>query len=212
MYCQRSSNSKVLWILIIGLDFDQTVADTADAVRFSLKAVCQDYGLRVDDSELQLMSRSGKPLAEIFGAFGIYGNDSVEKFKYHYLKIGLAKTKFCFGAQTFLEQAELLGIIPVIISAKTQINLTHSMNFLGLSHLKAYGELHGYQKTVKLIECSVQIYAGDQVSDVIAANNAGILSVYIGTELNPKHEIEIPNFIFNNMLEFSLELPKILKR
>jgi len=161
--------------------------------------------------EIQNLTKSGKTLSEILKILRIDEPNAGEKFKIHYASDGLQLTKFAHGADVFLNEITGIGLQPVVISAKTQSNLDKSMKFLGLEHIPAFGELHGSMKTSKLLECTAVLYAGDQISDVVAANKANIISVLIGSSTTSELLEELPDFVFTNMLEFSKHISTILK-
>ena len=170
--------------LLIGIDFDQTLADTSEAVTESLMLLCKDFEVAVELAEVRKMATSGQSLDKILELLEIQNDSAPERFTSHYIESGLSSTKFMYGAQEFMKTATDFGHELVVISAKTQTNLDSSMRFLGITGIDAHGELHGDGKTKKINELGVKIYIGDQVSDIRSAKAASVKSILIGKSLS----------------------------
>ncbi len=216
MICESVSNLcsiglRIGNILIFAIDFDQTLANTHGAVSKSLLKVCEEFHINIDEDRVGHLAKSGKSLASLLELINVEQVRGTESFKHHYLHSGLQHTTLMSGATELLDAVSKLGAELVLISAKTQANLNHSMRFLNLERIRAFGDLYGEGKTKKLRELKAVIYVGDQESDILSANQANVISVLISAE-DLKNPIKArPNFTFPNLLEFCNQLPTILK-
>lgn len=197
--------------MIFAIDFDQTLAYTHEAVSKSLLKVCEEFHITIDEIQLRYLAKSGKSLASLLESINVDQVRGTASFKHHYLHVGLQHTRLMYGATELLDAVSRLGAELVVISAKTQANLDHSMRFLNLERIRAFGDLYGEGKTKKLRELKAIIYVGDQESDVFSANQANVISVLIASGDLENSDREPPDFTFPNLLEFCNRLPTILK-
>ena len=168
--------------MIIGVDFDGTIANTRDAVLHCLGSVARADS---EESILKLKSHSstieGKSLKDQLEMILVELDlDSAKKiFMEMYSTIGISKTSLIDGAKELFDFCHSSNIPIYVISAKSEINLVKSLDFLGLKPSGFVGSLSTSGKAREIRRLELRFYLGDQISDAIAAEIGGASPVLI---------------------------------
>ena len=175
----------------IGFDFDQTIADSAEGIQGCLNVVCERLSIASDISQLRSLSVSGLPLKDILTQ--IVPLSLVELasqvFMEMYPSIGLYGTTLFPHVKELFEYLRKENYKIYVLSAKSSQNLALSLKHLELSVECAIGGLDFEGKVRWIQELDLQIYVGDQVSDMEAASKAGCKGILISRNIsdNPLH-------------------------
>ncbi len=191
--------------LHFAFDFDMTLADTREIENQAFRKLFEGY-FSEEDHLQELLAGLGKgaKLKEILE--NTFPEDAIQeathKFKIVFKEL-IHLIKPMYGSQELLQWLASEDVEVSIVSAKSQENLDLSMEVLGMGALSARGGLFGNEKCSRLREVKADVYVGDQISDVRAANLAGCASVlitsnvYSGNDRSSKPDLE-----FNNLIEF----------
>ena len=168
--------------MIIGVDFDGTIAHTRDAVLHCLESVA------IADSEesiLKLKSHSstieGKTLKNQLEMILVKLDLDIAKkiFMEMYATKGISKTSLIDGSKELFDFCHSNNFPIHVISAKSEINLVRSLDFLGLKPSGIVGSLDTSGKAREIRRLEIQFYLGDQISDAIAAEMGGASPVLL---------------------------------
>ncbi len=188
--------------MLLGLDFDGTLADSKKAIESSLHWVAsQDSVNSISLLKQNLSAITGLSLEnQLLSFLNLLSIDhAIELFMEFYKTNGVTETSLNEGAEELIQYCQFNQIDLVVISAKTKVNLDLSMEFLGLSEILSFGGCNQESKTFIMKELGVDIYVGDQRSDVQAALNANTIPIYLGTfnweDLQPQYRIQKLNQI-----------------
>jgi len=96
-----------------------------------------------------------------------------------YSTIGISKTSLIDGAKELFDFCHSSNIPIYVISAKSEINLVKSLDFLGLKPSGFVGSLSTSGKAREIRRLELRFYLGDQISDAIAAEIGGASPVLI---------------------------------
>lgn len=183
--------------LLLGLDFDGTLADSKKAVESSLYWVAsQDSDNSINRLEQNLHSITGLSLEkQLLSFLNLLSIDRAKLlFMEFYKTKGFTETLFNEGAEKLIRYCQLNQIELVVISAKTKVNLDLSMEFLGIPDIPRFGGCNLDDKTSIMKQLGVDFYVGDQRSDIQAALNAKVISIYLGIsvwkDLQPNYRIQ----------------------
>jgi len=168
--------------VLLGLDFDGTLADSRASVISSLAWVAShDSNESVQRLKQSLHLIEGKTLEVQLNSFisNLNFDNAFELYMSFYRIEGLQKTTLNKGSKELLLYCKTQDIEVVVISAKTEKNLALSMSHLGLEDIPIYGGCDHSKKSDLMKSLSVDLYVGDQESDVIAARNANVKVVYL---------------------------------
>jgi len=176
--------------LIIGFDFDQTLADSSQGIVDCLQIVNLAFAKEVPRSELHRLSLSGRPLGETLS--GIVSSSEIEParelFLEKYPTIGVQGTKLFPGVHELFEVLKIEQFKIIILSAKTHKNLILSLNHLKVDVNQAIGGLDFAGKVKAIQDLKLDFYVGDQFSDMKAAAEAHCKGILV---CNPSSE-ELP--------------------
>ena len=179
--------------MLLGLDFDGTIADSWLSVKETLFWVAsQDSKESVQRLESSLYLIEGKTLNVQLNSF-IFTLDieqARDLYMHFYQSKGLRSTVLNSGAVELLSYCLNSGVNVVVISAKTNKNLALSMSYLGLQDIPFFGDCDESKKSRLLKSLGVDLYLGDQESDVIAAQNANVKSIFFDSG-KPKKTLRI---------------------
>jgi phosphoglycolate phosphatase-like HAD superfamily hydrolase len=124
---------------------------------------------------------------------------------------GLQKTTLSRGSKELLIHCKTQDIGVVVISAKTEKNLALSMSHLGLEDIPFYGGCNQTGKSDLMKSLNVDLYVGDQESDIIAARNANVKAVYLSSSENI-HALSIePDYRITNISQ-TISILSILQK
>jgi len=171
--------------VLLGLDFDGTLADSRASVTSSLAWVAShDSRGSVQRLKESFHLIEGKTLEVQLNSFisNLNFENALELYMRFYRTEGLQKTTLNRGSMELLLYCKDQQIKVVVISAKTERNLALSMNHLGLEDIPIYGGCDSSKKSHLMRRLSVDLYVGDQESDVFAARNANVKAVYLGSD------------------------------
>lgn len=171
--------------MLLSLDFDGTLADSRTAVETSLFWVAsKDSEDSVRRLQTNLGSIAGKVLEHQLRSFLITLDldQAREIYMSYYQAEGIQKTILNPGAEKLLSYCRSNNVQVVVISAKTEENLQLSMSHLGVDDIPSFGGCDQNQKSHLMRTLQVDLYVGDQESDIIAARNANVKSVYLGSK------------------------------
>ena len=170
--------------MLLGLDFDGTLADSRASVTSSLAWVAShDSRESVQRLKESFHLIEGKTLEVQLNSFisNLNFENAFELYMSFYLTEGLQKTTLNRGSTKLLLYCKDQNIEVVVISAKTEKNLALSMSHLGLEDIPIYGGCDYSKKSHLIKSLSVDLYVGDQEGDVVAARNANVKAVYLGS-------------------------------
>lgn len=181
-------------IKVLGIDFDGTLADTDKAVSNCLRELARKDSI-IAYKKLERCSHliKGKTLKEQLSYFihELSIDDAISIFMKIYSEEGIEQTRLKPGALKLLSYCDKRSISTIVISAKSTINLTKCLEFVGLGHLEHYGSLDFEGKVIEMKKNKVDIYIGDQKSDVEASLKAGVKPILIQEgELTPDQKLE----------------------
>lgn len=168
--------------LSVGFDFDLTLADSRTGIRNCLEVLCAEFPDSCVASDLDYFARSGNTLEGILKQ--MFEIDDLEtlrnRFMELYPSLGVTGTILMPGADKLLEYCRNNVHRLVLISAKSPKNLEISLEHLGLEFDQVFGGVSGLDKTQKILESGIDIYIGDQIGDVAAAESAGVQAILVG--------------------------------
>jgi hypothetical protein len=167
--------------IVIGFDFDQTLADSDIGIQDCLKYTGGIYGVEVEMESLARIAKSGLKLEPMLREFipESFLPQARNTFLSIYPELGVAGTKPIEGASHLMQMLRSNGHRLVVVSAKNLQNLELSLKHLHFEFDEVYGGASGPEKTRCIIRSKIQIYVGDQESDVIAAHDAGVMAILV---------------------------------
>ncbi len=171
----------------IGFDLDMTLVDSNLGLVKTLSKIFPEKSEIQEDWFVQKIS--GLPLKEILNFLAQEDQIAmVEKaFLDLYPSIGVGHSKLYPGAIAALNCVRKSGYEPIIVSAKSPINLNKMISHFELPVKLAVGGVHGLGKSKVLQKNNAKLYVGDQESDVFSAHKAGISAVRIvARDANPE--------------------------
>ena len=124
---------------------------------------------------------------------------------------GLQKTTLSRGSKELLIHCKTQDIGVVVISAKTEKNLALSMSHLGLEDIPIYGGCNQSRKSDLMKSLNVDLYVGDQESDIIAARNANVKAVYLSSSENIRALSIEPDYRITNIRQ-TISILSILQK
>lgn len=197
----------------IGIDFDQTLADSKKGIFRCLKKLCIDYDICASDYELKKLAVSGLSLDSILRK--LRKSENIEDLKLMFMElypsIGVPGTRLLAGAKDLVDYLNRNGHTLILISAKNQINLELSVEHLELKFDAIFGGISGEEKAKTMIENRTYLYIGDQYSDVSAAVSAQALAVLVRDKpLSLDLNIH-PHLYFKNLVELLEVMPDLIK-
>jgi phosphoglycolate phosphatase-like HAD superfamily hydrolase len=164
---------------ILGFDFDLTLADSRRSINDALDyAISQDMLARKHSLDIPLGTFT---LDQIIKQLNVLDHEKFKSnFKNIYLEHSYKKTLVSPNCVETLTILSSLGCKLVLISAKLEITLLHSLNYLGLNEFfsKVVSVSQNGIKEQALIDTKVDTYIGDTQSDIDSANKAGCQSIY----------------------------------
>jgi phosphoglycolate phosphatase-like HAD superfamily hydrolase len=199
--------------LLLGLDFDDTLADSWESVTSSLAWVASHDSLestqRLKES-LHLIK--GKTLEVQLNSFisNLNFENAFELYMDFYRTEGLQKTTLNRGSRELLHYCKSNDIEVVVISAKTEKNLALSMSHLGLADIPIYGGCDNSKKSYLMKTLNLDLYVGDQESDVVAAREADVKVVYLNSEETINTLSVEPDYRITNISQ-TIEILNILQ-
>ena len=199
--------------LLLGLDFDDTLADSWESVTSSLAWVASHDSLeskqRLKES-LHLIK--GKTLEVQLNSFisNLNFENAFELYMDFYRTEGLQKTTLNRGSRELLHYCKSNDIEVVVISAKTEKNLALSMSHLGLADIPIYGGCDNSKKSYLMKTLNLDLYVGDQESDVVAAREADVKVVYLSSEETINTLSVEPDYRITNIIQ-TIEILNILQ-
>lgn len=187
--------------MLLGLDFDGTLANSQTAVENALFWVAsKDSEDSINLLKINQEMVTGKTLENQLQSFlkNLSLDQARKMYMDYYRAEGIKKTTFNPGARELLTYCRNNKVQLVVISAKTEENLKLSMNHLGLSIVPSFGGCNQEKKSEYMRKLKVNLYVGDQESDILAAQDASVTSVLYGTKNSFKVE---PNFKIQELSE-----------
>ena len=187
----------------IAFDFDMTLVDTSRGIIDTTKAVLSEFSPQMDDAEKSALRTFGLPLKNIFIDFVPLGMESqaISRFMDLYPTIGVAGSTLVPEVVETLTALGNQGHTLSLISAKSGINLNLMLGHHGLSFECVISDVHGTEKSRHMVDLGVDLYVGDQESDVAAARAAGCKICIIRTNFNADIAMweTQPDFIIDQM-------------
>lgn len=164
---------------VLGFDFDLTLADSRDSIAHALEyAISQDESARKHTLDIPLGTLT---LDQIIKRLEVLDHENFKlNFKNVYLEHSYKKTLVSPNCVETLTKLISMGCQLVLVSAKSEVTLFHSLNYLKLDKYfsNVVSVSHSGKKVPTLIETKVDKYIGDTQSDIDAANEAGCESIY----------------------------------
>lgn len=170
--------------VLLGLDFDGTLANSWASVTSSLAWVAShDSPGSIQRLRESLHLIKGKTLEVQLNSFisNLNFENAFELYMGFYRMEGLQKTTLNRGSRELLHYCKSNDIEVVVISAKTEKNLALSMSHLGLVDIPIYGGCDNSKKSYLMKTLNLDLYVGDQESDVVAARDANVKVVYLSS-------------------------------
>jgi phosphoglycolate phosphatase-like HAD superfamily hydrolase len=200
-------------ILLLGLDFDDTLADSWASVTSSLAWVAShDSPESTQRLKESLHLIKGKTLEVQLNSFisNLNFENAFELYMGFYRREGLQKTTLNTGSRELLHYCKYNDIEVVVISAKTEKNLALSMSHLGLADIPIYGGCDNSKKSYLMKTLKLDLYVGDQESDVAAARYADVKVVYLSSEETINTLSVEPDYRITNISQ-TIEILRILQ-
>jgi phosphoglycolate phosphatase-like HAD superfamily hydrolase len=172
----RGSNDR----LVVGFDLDMTLIDSRRSVGAAMTALAAETGTPIDVESIT--SALGPPL-EIALAPWFTGDDlaaAVIRFRHFHGDL-LHLTAPMPGAVAAVEAVHDREGRVVVVTAKFEPHAWASLATVGIPVDAVVGWRFGAAKGEALREHHAQIYVGDHLADVAAAQAAGVLSVSVAT-------------------------------
>lgn len=166
----------------IGLDFDETLVSSSLALKKSL----EELGEILNNPIIFQDNYNSMKLEDILEIAFPFHLRSIAKMKFMelYPVTGIPLIKWKTQALDLLAELKRLNHKLYIISAKQQSNLE-----LALAHIdgrkyfhEIFGGVHGQEKAQYIQDFEIEIYLGDSIQDMKAAELAGVK----GIQLTPK--------------------------
>lgn len=179
----------------IGLDFDDTLVESFDALSTTIIQLGKTMGIEIPLDKID----NSKGLDQILGIF--FPSELIDTAKKNFMNLypilGIPLIQWKNQALELLENLNNENNRLFLISAKQQINLELALKKLkGLHYFhKVIGNSHGEQKAHLIQKLRIEIYLGDSFLDMRAAEIAGIRGVQLTDRKTRENQI-------TNLLEF----------
>ena len=164
---------------ILGFDFDLTLVDSRGSINHALDyAISQDKLAKKHQLDIPLGTLT---LDQIIRQLNVLDPKEFElNFKNVYLEQSYKMTLVSPNCVETLIKLLSLGCKLVLISAKLEVTLLHTLNYLKLDKFfsNVVSVSHSGNKVQALIDTKVDAYIGDTQSDIDSANEAGCQSIY----------------------------------
>ncbi len=167
--------------LVVGFDFDQTLADSSQGIFDCLKAVADTQSVEIEERLLHQLAVSGRPLRDTLSQF-LPDRDvelGIESFMRLYPKVGVQGTSLFPGVNELFTKLKQAKASIFILSSKTHSNLILTLNNLELHADQAIGSLDYRGKVECIRDLELDFYVGDQFSDMSAAAEAGCRGILV---------------------------------
>jgi phosphoglycolate phosphatase-like HAD superfamily hydrolase len=167
--------------LVVGFDFDQTLADSSQGIVDCLKAVADIQNVEIEERILYQLAISGRPLRDTLSQF-LPDHDieiGVETFMQVYPKVGVQGTSLFPGVIELFTKLKKERALIFILSSKTHSNLILTLDYLQLRADQAIGSLDYNGKVKYIRDLELDIYVGDQFSDMSAAAESGCRGILV---------------------------------
>jgi phosphoglycolate phosphatase len=178
-------------------DFDGTIVDTAQAICESFNQVLRNHSLPEFEHN-RIRSLIGRPLIEMFRLAGFDGDSRrfealVDEYRGYFLPVSLSFCRPLPGAAQVLARAKRNAMVAIVTSRKTD-GAMHILTGLGLSsHVDLVVGIDDVvtpkpaAEPVRLalrrlgVSSEHAVMIGDTPDDVLAAKNAGVMSIGVLT-------------------------------
>ena len=167
--------------LVVGFDFDMTLADTRPGISAVWQALSAETGVPIDVAAV--VARLGPPLAlEAANWFPPEQvDDAVTRYRGLYPAMAIPATELLPGVREAIDAVHGMGGSVLVVTAKTELHARLHVEQLRLPVDDVIGDVWAEQKGVVLRERGASIYVGDHLGDVRGARAAGAVSVSVTT-------------------------------
>ncbi|MFY1688367.1 HAD family hydrolase [Plantactinospora sp. WMMB782] len=165
----------------VGFDLDMTLIDTRPGIAAAFRALTAATGVHVDTD--LVVSRLGPPLAtELRNWFPADKLDeAVRLYRSLYPEYAITRSRPLPGAVEAIAELRAAGLRSMVVTAKhgplARLHLEH----LGIRVDELVGDLFAAEKATALTEHGAELYVGDHVADMLAAQTAGIPALGVTT-------------------------------
>ena len=191
--------------LVVGLDLDMTLVDSAQGISEALVAVCKLHGvdIRLEDA----LATIGLPLDQVFPMWlpDLAYEQLLDEYRDHYGKYGIPKSVALPGAADALAAVKALHGRTLVVSAKKADFVQRVLDVVGLEVDAIYGYLFAEHKGEVLLKEGAHVYVGDHVGDIAAARVANAISVVVPTGPTPEAVLREAgaDVVLNDLTEFT---------
>ncbi len=190
--------------LVVGFDLDMTLIDSRPGVIASFDALNRALGTTVDGDSIA--QRLGPTLeTEMAAYFPAAEIDAVcDRYRAIYAELGPRGSSLLPGAAAAVASVRNRGGITLVITAKYEPNAHLCLAHVGIAADHVIGWRHGPQKAETLLEYAAQVYVGDTIPDVEAAQLAGAQAVAVATGPVTATELHAAgaDVVMDSLLEF----------
>lgn len=194
----------------IAFDFDLTLVNTRTSIIESLRRTFEQLNLissydieRSFDAIKALKLRGQIEYLLQQKLSGVKLENIVSCYMTNYLEFGISKTILFDGVPEMFELFSNKGFCIHIVSAKSEVNLLKSIEFVGIRPDFVIANVAGHEKSKYLVQTGCTTYVGDANLDVDVAKTADCKSIIINAD---KSEVKswqnAPDFHFIDIKEF----------
>ncbi|MEU9824737.1 HAD family hydrolase [Micromonospora chersina] len=198
--------------LMVGFDFDMTLVDSRPGIAAAFRALTARTGVPVD-AELAV-SRLGPPLrteiAHWFPPEQI--EEAVTAYRELYPAYAITPALPMPGAEAAIEAVHARGGRVMVVTAKMGRLAKLHLDHLGLAVDELAGDLFAEEKATALREHGANLYVGDHVADMAAAQAAGIPGVGVATGPCGRDELSAAgaHVVLDDLTGFPAALDRII--
>lgn len=167
--------------LVVGFDFDMTLADTRAGIGAAWRALSERTGVSIDADAI--VERLGPPLED--EAANWFPPDEVAAavalYRELYPDLAVPATTLLPGAREAIEAVHAEGGRVLVVSAKNTPHVKLHVEHLDLPVDEVIGDAWAEQKGEVLRERGATVFVGDHLGDVRGAQAAGAVAVGVPT-------------------------------
>ena len=167
--------------LVVGFDLDMTLIDSRPGVIASFDALNEALGTAIDGRAIA--SHLGPPLERAMAAY--FPADEIDgvcdRYREIYAKLGPPGSSLLPGATEAVATVRNHGGTALVITAKFEANAHLCLAHVGIEVDHVIGWRHGPQKAETLLQFGAQVYVGDTIPDIEAAQLAHAHAVGVAT-------------------------------
>ncbi|MFY1673566.1 HAD family hydrolase [Plantactinospora sp. WMMB334] len=197
----------------VGFDLDMTLIDTRPGIAAAYRALTAVTGVYVD-AEL-VVSRLGPLLrTELRNWFPPERLDeAVETYRSLYPEYAITRSRPLPGAAEALAEVRARGLRVVVVTGKYGPLARLHLDHLGMPVDDLVGELFAAEKATALTTHGAEVYVGDHVADMQAAQTAGIPGLGVTTGSHDGDELRAAgaDLVLADLTGFPQALARVMR-